>query len=91
MAVPDYSATIIGASVKAAEIQIWSDVDGVMTADPRLVADARVLEQVSYREAAEMSYFGAKVLHPKTIIPAADEDIPIRIKNTFNPDFPGTH
>src|SRR5262249_49205724 len=66
------------------------DVNGVMTADPRLVPDARALENVSYREAAEMSYFGAKVLHPKTIIPAADENIPIRIKNTFNPSFPGT-
>jgi aspartate kinase len=86
----DYSATIIGASVKAAEIQIWTDVDGVMTADPRLVPDARVLERVSYREAAEMSYFGAKILHPKTIIPAADENIPIRIKNTFRPESPGT-
>jgi len=86
----DYSATIVGSSIKATEIQIWTDVDGVMTADPRIVPDARVLERVSYREAAEMSYFGAKVLHPKTIIPAADEDIPIRIKNTFNPSFPGT-
>src|SRR5437763_16519492 len=61
-----------------------------MTADPRIVPDARVLERVSYREAAEMSYFGAKVLHPKTIIPAVDENIPIRIKNTFNPSGPGT-
>jgi aspartate kinase len=86
----DYSATIVGSCVKAAEIQIWTDVDGVMTADPRLVSDARALESVSYREAAEMSYFGAKVLHPKTIIPAVDENIPIRIKNTFNPSAPGT-
>ncbi len=86
----DYSATIVGGSVKASEIQIWTDVDGVMTADPRLVPGARVLERISYREAAEMSYFGAKVLHPKTIIPAADENIPIRIKNTFNPSFQGT-
>jgi len=86
----DYSATIVGSCVKASEIQIWTDVDGVMTADPRHVSDARVLDRVSYREAAEMSYFGAKVLHPKTIIPAADENIPIRIKNTFNPDFQGT-
>jgi aspartate kinase len=86
----DYSATIVGSCVKASEIQIWTDVDGVMTADPRIVPEARVLERVSYREAAEMSYFGAKVLHPKTIIPAADENIPIRIKNTFNPSFGGT-
>jgi aspartate kinase len=86
----DYSATIVGSCVKASEIQIWTDVDGVMTADPRIVPEARVLEKVSYREAAEMAYFGAKVLHPKTIMPAVDENIPIRIKNTFNPSFPGT-
>jgi aspartate kinase len=86
----DYSASIVGACVKASEIQIWTDVDGVMTADPRIVPDSRVLERVSYKEAAEMSYFGAKVLHPKTIMPAADDNIPIRIKNTFKPEFPGT-
>lgn len=86
----DYSASIIGSCLKAEEIQIWTDVNGVMTADPRLVPDARVLERVSYKEAAEMSYFGAKVLHPQTIMPAVDENIPIRIKNTFAPDMPGT-
>jgi aspartate kinase len=86
----DYSASIIGNAVKAAEIQIWTDVNGVMTADPRIVPGARVLERVSYKEAAEISYLGAKVLHPKTIIPAADENIPIRIKNTFAPEMPGT-
>jgi bifunctional aspartokinase / homoserine dehydrogenase 1 len=86
----DYSAAIIGGSVKATEIQIWTDVNGVMTADPRIVPDARVLDRVSYKEAGEMSYFGAKVLHPKTIMPAVDQNIPIRIKNTFNPEFPGT-
>jgi aspartate kinase len=86
----DYSASIIGSCIKADEIQIWTDVNGVMTADPRIVPDARVLDRVSYKEAAEMSYFGAKVLHPQTIMPAVDEDIPIRIKNTFAPDVPGT-
>ncbi len=86
----DYSASIIGSCLKAEEIQIWTDVNGVMTADPRLVPNARVLERVSYKEAAEMSYFGAKVLHPQTIMPAVDENIPIRIKNTFAPDMPGT-
>jgi len=86
----DYSASIIGACIKADEIQIWTDVNGVMTADPRIVPQARVLDRVSYKEAAEMSYFGAKVLHPKTIMPAVDENIPIRIKNTFSPDMPGT-
>ncbi len=86
----DYSASIIGSCIRADEIQIWTDVNGVMTADPRIVPDARVLERVSYKEAAEMSYFGAKVLHPQTIMPAVDENIPIRIKNTFAPDMPGT-
>jgi aspartate kinase len=86
----DYSASIIGACLKSDEIQIWTDVNGVMTADPRIVPDARVLDRVSYKEAAEMSYFGAKVLHPKTIMPAVDENIPIRIKNTFAPEVPGT-
>jgi len=86
----DYSASIIGACIKAEEIQIWTDVNGVMTADPRIVPEARVLDRVSYKEAAEMSYFGAKVLHPKTIMPAVDENIPIRIKNTFAPEMPGT-
>ncbi len=86
----DYSASIIGSCVKAKEIQIWTDVNGVMTADPRIVPKARVLERVSYKEAAEMSYFGAKVLHPQTIMPAVDENIPIRIKNTFAPDVAGT-
>lgn len=86
----DYSASIIGSCIKAEEIQIWTDVNGVMTADPRIVPGARVLDRVSYKEAAEMSYFGAKVLHPQTIMPAVDENIPIRIKNTFIPDAPGT-
>jgi aspartate kinase len=86
----DYSASIIGSCVKSDEIQIWTDVSGVMTADPRIVPDARVLDRISYKEAAEMSYFGAKVLHPQTIMPAVDENIPIRIKNTFAPDAPGT-
>src|SRR5207248_10886224 len=86
----DYTASIIGSCIKADEIQIWTDVSGVMTADPRIVPEARVLDRVSYKEAAEMSYFGAKVLHPQTIMPAVDENIPIRIKNTFVPEVPGT-
>jgi aspartate kinase len=86
----DFSASLIGAALKAEEIWIWTDVDGVMTADPRLVAQAHPLEALSYAEAAELSYFGAKVLHPKTIAPALGKGIPVWIKNTFNPDFPGT-
>lgn len=86
----DYTGSIIGAAVDSKEIWIWTDVDGVMTADPRYVTGAKVLSEISYREAAEMSYFGAKVIHPKTMIPAIEKNIPIRIKNTFNPSHPGT-
>ncbi len=86
----DYSAAIVGAALRSREIWIYTDVDGVMTADPNLVAEASILNQISYQEAAEMSYFGAKVLHPKTMIPAVVRRIPIRIKNTFNPAARGT-
>jgi bifunctional aspartokinase / homoserine dehydrogenase 1 len=86
----DYTGSIVGAAMGSEEIWIWTDVDGVMTADPRHVTGATVLPQISYREAAEMSYFGAKVIHPKTMMPAIDNGIPIRIKNTFNPSHPGT-
>jgi aspartate kinase len=86
----DYTGSIVGAAVRSKEIWIWTDVDGVMTADPRIVKTARVLSEISYREAAEMSYFGAKVIHPKTMVPAIEKKIPIRIKNTFNPSHPGT-
>jgi aspartate kinase len=86
----DYTGSIVGAALGCEEIWIWTDVDGVMTADPRYVRGALVLPEISYREAAEMSYFGAKVIHPKTMMPAIENDIPIRIKNTFNPQYPGT-
>ncbi|MFZ4620676.1 MAG: aspartate kinase [Bacteroidota bacterium] len=86
----DYTGSIIGSAVNSKEIWIWTDVDGVMTADPRNVKGAQVLSEISYREAAEMSYFGAKVIHPKTMVPAIEKKIPIRIKNTFNPEHPGT-
>jgi aspartate kinase len=86
----DYSAAILGAAVDADEIQIWTDVDGVLTADPRIVPDARPLPELTYSEAAELAYFGAKVLHPKTMLPAIDRGIPISVRNTFNPRFPGT-
>ncbi|HZS86753.1 MAG TPA: aspartate kinase [Chloroflexota bacterium] len=86
----DYSAAIVGAAVGAEEIWIWTDVDGVMTADPRLVPSARSLPDLSYAEAAELAYFGSKVIHPRTIVPAVAAGVPIRIKNTFNPDHPGT-
>jgi len=86
----DYTAAIAGACLEAKEIEIWTDVDGVMTADPRRVKNAFSLPSISYVEAMEMSYFGAKVIYPPTLQPAFGKKIPIRIKNTFNPNFPGT-
>lgn len=86
----DYTASLVAGALRAKEIWIWTDVDGAMTADPRIVADARVLDRISYLEAAEMSYFGAKVLHPMTMLPAVKQEIPIRIRNTFRPDINGT-
>jgi aspartate kinase len=86
----DYTASIIGAALGAGEIQIWKEVDGVCTADPSLIRDARVVSHLSYREAAEISHFGAEVVHPQTMLPAMREGIAIRIKNTFRPDAPGT-
>jgi len=86
----DFSGTIIGAALDADEVWIWTDVDGVMTADPRLVPEARIIPGISYREAIELSFFGAKVLHPKTIQPVMKKEIPVWIKNSFNPSCPGT-
>jgi len=86
----DYSGAIVGSALDAKEIWIWTDVNGVMTADPRIVPEARTLPEISYLEAAELSYFGAKVLHPKTVRPAIERAIPVRIKNTFEPEHPGT-
>jgi aspartate kinase len=86
----DYSAAIIGAGIDADEIWIWTDVDGIMTSDPRVINDARVLDSVSYLEVMELSFFGAKVMHPRSIEPAMKKDILVRVKNTFNPDHPGT-
>ncbi len=86
----DYTAAIFGAALDVEEIQIWTDVDGVMTADPRKVPDAFSQAELTYEEAMEMSHFGAKVIHPPTMQPAMGKNIPIRILNTFNRDFPGT-
>jgi aspartokinase/homoserine dehydrogenase 1 len=86
----DYSAAIMGAALPAKEVWIWTDVDGVMTADPRLVPEARTIPALSYREVGELAYFGAKVLHPKTIRPVIDAGIGLRVCNTFNPSHPGT-
>jgi len=86
----DFSGSIFGALLNAKEIVIWTDVDGVLSADPRLVPDATVIDSLSYNEAMELAYFGAKVIHPQTMAPAVKKNIPIWIKNTFAPDKPGT-
>ena len=86
----DYSASILAAALEAAELWIWTDVDGIMSADPRLVPDAEVLPEVTYAEAAELAYHGAKVLHPKTLAPLAERRIPVWSKNSFAPEKPGT-
>eukprot|EP00936_MAST-01D_sp_MAST-1D-sp1_P000480 g480.t1 len=86
----DFSAAIFAKLLHAASISIWTDVDGILSADPRAVPDARVVRSVSYNEAMELAYFGAKVIHPKTMIPAVDAGIPIFIKNTFKPCASGT-
>ena len=86
----DYTAAIVAAAVGADEIQIWTNVDGIMTADPRLVNKAFSIPRLSYSEAVELSYFGAKVIHPPTMFPARTRDIPIIIRNSFNPSFEGT-
>lgn len=86
----DYSAAIVASAIAARELQIWTDVTGVMTCDPRICSDAQTIPVLSYEEAAELAYFGAKVLHPKTIKPAVDSAIPVRVCNTFKPDEIGT-
>jgi len=86
----DYSAAVIGSVLPADDVWIWTDVDGVMTTDPRIVKDAVTLPEITYSEIAELAYYGAKVLHPKTIRPVVDAGIGLRICNTFNPTHPGT-
>lgn len=86
----DFTASLVGAYLGAKEVWIWTDVDGVLTADPRIVKNAKLIRRISYNEASELSYFGAKVIHPKTVWPAVENGIPLRIKNTFNPEGEGT-
>jgi aspartokinase/homoserine dehydrogenase 1 len=86
----DYSAAILGDCLDADEVWIWTDVDGVMTADPRIVPEAQVIPSLSYGEVSELAYFGAKVLHPRTIRPVVERGIPLWVKNTFNSECPGT-
>jgi aspartate kinase len=87
----DFSASILASALDAEELWIWTDVDGIMTADPRLVKDARVLDEVTYAEAAELAYNGAKVLHPRTLAPLVEKKIPVWSKNSFRLEAPGTH
>jgi aspartate kinase len=86
----DFSAAILGAAIDTDELYIYTDVDGIMTTDPRIVPTARVIPALSYGEVAELAYFGAKVLHPKTVQPMIDREAPIRVRNTFNPSHAGT-
>lgn len=86
----DYSAAILGVAIEATEVWIWTDVDGVMTTDPRIVSTARTLPELTFREVSELAFYGAKVLHPKTIRPVVELGITLRVKNTFNPTQQGT-
>jgi aspartate kinase len=86
----DLTATLIAAAVKADEVWLWSDVDGIMTADPKLIPNAKTIPQISYAEALEMTAFGAKAIHPRAVEPVAEEGIPVRVKNTFADEKPGT-
>ena len=86
----DYSATIMGIALHADEIEIWTDVNGILTSDPRVVSNVRTIPKVSFAEASELAYFGAKVLHPKTIYPAMKKDIPVKVLNTYEPENNGT-
>ncbi|WP_423126291.1 aspartate kinase [Gaoshiqia sp. Z1-71] len=86
----DYTASLIGAAIDSEEVQIWTDIDGFHNNDPRFVKNTRKIEQLSFNEAAELAYFGAKILHPQTVLPAKLQNIPVRLKNTMNPADSGT-
>lgn len=86
----DYTASLIGAAIEAEEVQIWTDIDGFHNNDPRYVENTKKIEQLSFNEAAELAYFGAKILHPQTVLPARIQNIPVRLKNTMNPSDGGT-
>ncbi|MDD7884625.1 aspartate kinase [Flavivirga sp. 57AJ16] len=86
----DYTATLIGAAIKAEEVQIWTDIDGMHNNDPRYVENTKPISNLSFDEAAELAYFGAKILHPQTVTPVRADNIPVRLKNTMNPDAHGT-
>src|SRR5690606_5410808 len=86
----DYTATIVGAAIRAEEVQIWTDIDGMHNNDPRIVENTMPIAELSFEEASELAYFGAKILHPTCIIPAQQKNVPVRLKNTLNPPAKGT-
>ena len=86
----DYTAAIVGSAINADEVQVWTDVDGIKTTDPKIVSNAKPIDKASFREASELAYFGAKVLHPKTILPAMKKNIPVKVLNSLNPKNNGT-
>ena len=86
----DFTASLIGAALKATEIQIWTDINGLHNNDPRFVENTKVIRELSFEEAAELAYFGAKILHPSSVNPAREKNIPVRLKNTMEPEDPGT-
>src|SRR5204862_967666 len=86
----DYSAALLGTALGADEIQIWTDTSGMLSADPRIVPAARPVPRLSFAEASELAYFGARVLHPKTLLPAMERKIPVRVLNTARPEDPGS-
>lgn len=86
----DYSASIIGMAMNAEEVEIWTDVDGILTADPMIVEETKIIDEITFKEAAELAFFGAKVLHPSTIIPAVEKNIPVRVLNSHYPERKGT-
>ena len=86
----DYTATLVGAAIDSEEVEIWTDIDGFHNNDPRFVENTKKIDQLSFDEAAELAYFGAKILHPQTVLPAKLQNIPVRLKNTMNPSDPGT-
>jgi len=86
----DLTASVLGNALDAAEVQVWKDVDGLLTTDPKVVSEARIVEEISFEEASELAYFGAKILHPQSILPAMEKNIPVRVKNSYSPDSPGT-
>ncbi len=86
----DYSATLVGSAIGAERIELWTDVDGIFNADPRTIKDAQIVSHMTFQEAQELAYFGAQIVHPQSLQPAADSEIPVVVRNTFNPDHPGT-